>query len=83
LKKYAHAHKIAAVNQLSASSNSRTERQIIMSNADLQFKNSNDDTSAEVRRTALHEMEARDQMVAARREQQRLSILRSLNCSRR
>ncbi|ADL54823.1 hypothetical protein [Gallionella capsiferriformans] len=54
-----------------------------MSNADMQFKNSSDDSSAEISRNAVPEMDAREQMVAARREQQRLCILRSLNSARR
>ncbi|MDP1870675.1 MAG: hypothetical protein Q8K61_03510 [Gallionella sp.] len=54
-----------------------------MSNAEMHFKNSSDDTSAEISRNTVPEMDAREQMVAARTEQQRLCILRSLNRTRR
>lgn len=50
-----------------------------MTNADMAPQNAGSDTPADVRR----EIEAREQMVAARREQQRLSILRTLSGCRR
>jgi hypothetical protein len=49
----------------------------------MENQNSNVDTSAEARRNVVREMDAREQMVAARREQQRLNILRSLSGYRR
>lgn len=54
-----------------------------MSNSEMQFQNASDDTSAEIRHNAVPEMDAREQMVAARTEQQRLCLLRSLHNARR
>ncbi len=43
----------------------------------LEHPNSNTDSIVQVQRNAVHEMDAREKMVAARREQQRLHILRN------
>lgn len=54
-----------------------------MNNSEIENKNANPDVSSEALHSAACEMDAREQMVAARREQQRLHILRNLHSSRR